>query len=129
MRDLANNIGIVNAISPQTLTAYTESEHIDLQGFESLTFSIHAGADVGSAQFTAEVQHSDTSDSMDFEAVPVTDLISSGTYPTILTNDIHKVGYIGDKRYVRIVFNYDSGTSLQLAALAIKGHAHDRPVA
>lgn len=129
MRDLANNIGIVNALAPITASSNEETEVIDVEGFESLTFSIHAGADVGSADFTAEVQHSDTGDAVDFEAVPDAELIAPGIYPSVLANTAQRVGYIGHKRYVRMVFTLNGGTSLQLAVSAIQGHAHDRPVA
>lgn len=39
-----------------------------------------------------------------------------------------KVGYIGNKRYLRTVLTKNGGTSIAAGAVVIKGHAHQRPV-
>ena len=40
-----------------------------------------------------------------------------------------KVGYIGNKRYVRTVITKNSGTSIAAGAVVIMGNATSRPVA
>lgn len=129
MRDLVNNIGAIAAIPPEVVSGTRTSETIDTAGFESLALAIQSGDDVGSADFSIEVQHSDTGEAIDFDPVPEGDLVYAGVFPGIVANDLQKVGYIGNKRYVRAVLTLNSGTSMALSVLAMQGHAHSRPVA
>lgn len=128
MRDLAHNIGVVQAVVPQVIAATNTSAAIDLLGFDSAAVIVSTGAIVGSGDYTAKLQHSDTTTSGDFADVTAADLI--GTFPASLAeNSIVKVGYIGVKRYLRTVITKNSGTSIAASAEVIKGNAHTRPVA
>lgn len=128
MRDLANNIGAVQAVAPAVLSATNTSAAIDLQGFESAAVVINTGAIVSSGDFTAKLQESDTTTSGDFADVAAADLV--GTFPASLEADaIVKVGYVGDKRYLRTVITKNGGTSIAAGAVILKGSAHSRPVA
>jgi hypothetical protein len=40
-----------------------------------------------------------------------------------------KQGYLGHKRYVRLVVTKNSGTSIAAGAVVVLGHANKRPVA
>jgi hypothetical protein len=128
MRDLASNLGAVQAVAPAVLSATNTSEAIDLNGFESAAVIINTGAIAGDGDFTAKLQESDTTTSGDFVDVAATDLV--GSFPASLeASSVVKVGYIGHKRYVRTVVTKNSGTSIAAGALVLKGAAHIRPVA
>lgn len=77
MRDLANNIGAVQAVAPAVLSATNTSEPIDLQGFESAAVVINTGAIVSAGDFTAKLQESDTTTSGDFADVAAADLVEA----------------------------------------------------
>ena len=127
MRDLANNIGTVQAVAPAVLAATNTSAAIDLLGFESAAVIINTGAIVGAGDYTAKLQESDTTTGGDFGDVAAANLV--GTLPASLAADsVVKVGYIGNKRYVRTVITKNSGTSIAAGAVIVKGRAHNRPV-
>lgn len=127
MRDLVNNIGVVQALAPQVLAATTTGAALDLLGFESAAIVINTGAIVGSGDYTAKIQESDTTTSGDSADVGADDL--QGSLPASLSADsVVKVGYRGFKRYLRLVVTKNSGTSIAAGALLVKGNAHQRPV-
>lgn len=115
-----------------TLSGTTPSKGniIDMRGFESLTFVTYTGivTDAGTASgFSFEVQESDTTADADFTAVADADLLGLESALTVTsdTDDeklIGSIGYIGDKRYVRIVATGTSGTDAVVVVAAIKGH-------
>lgn len=130
MRDLANNIGVQQALPP---AVYSASESlppvIDLLGFGSAAVVLCTGAIVGDGDFTPKLQESDegTSSPGTFEDVAADEMI--GSLPdTLAADSVVKVGYIGNKRYVRVLLTKNGGTSIALAATVIKGRANDRPV-
>jgi hypothetical protein len=128
MRDLANNIGAVLALSPAVQAATIKGSAIDLLGFESAAIVINTGAIAGAGDFTAKLQESDTTTDGDFTDVAAGHLI--GSLPASLEADSTvKQGYRGFKRYIRVVLTKNSGTSIAAGAVAVKGHAHLRPVA
>lgn len=128
MRDISHNLGAVVALVPQVLAATDTSAAIDLAGFDSAMVLINTGAIVSSGNFTAKLQHSDTTTDGDFADVAAADLI--GTLPSALAaSTLYKQGYIGDRRYVRTVITKNSGTSIAAGAVVVKGHAASRPVA
>ncbi|KPA99967.1 hypothetical protein [Ahrensia marina] len=127
MRDIANNIGTVQAVAPAVLSATNTSDALDLKGFQSACLVINTGAIAGSGDFTAKLQESDTTTSGDFTDVVSEHLI--GELPATLEADsVVKQGYIGHKRYLRVVTTKNSGTSIAASAVLIKGHADVRPV-
>lgn len=128
MRDIASNIGIVLALSPAVQAATIKGNTIDLLGFESAAIVINTGAIVSAGDYTAKIQESDTTTDGDFTDVVVADRI--GALPASLTADASfKQSYIGHKRYVRVVVTKNSGTSIAVGAVAVLGHARNRPVA
>jgi hypothetical protein len=128
MRDLASNISVVSAVVPATLTATNTSAAIDLQGFDAATLLINTGAIGGSGNFTPKLQHSDTTTSEDFADVPAAGLI--GTFPAALAGStVYKVGYIGNKRYIRTVLTLNSGTNIAASAQIVRSNASQVPVA
>lgn len=128
MRDLANNIGAVLALSPAVQAATIKGAAVDLLGFDSAALIVNTGAIVGAGDYTAKLQESDTTTDADFVDVVASKLV--GTLPTSLTADgSFKQGYIGSKRYIRVVVTKNGGTSIAAGAVVIKGHARSRPVA
>jgi hypothetical protein len=128
MRDLANNIAIVQAVAPQVLSASITSDPVDTLGFDSIALAVETGAIVGAGDFTAKLQHSDTPTSGDFTDVPAVDLVG-GLPASLAASAVAKVGYIGWKRFVRLVITKNGGTSIAAGCVAVKGNAARRPVA
>lgn len=128
MRDLVNKIGAVLALSPAVQAATIKGNAIDLLGFESVAVVVNTGTIAGAGDYTAKLQESDTTTDGDFADVAAGDLL--GTLPASLTADgSFKQGYVGHKRYVRVVVTKNSGTSIAAGAVAILGNAALRPVA
>jgi hypothetical protein len=128
MRDLANNIGAVLALSPAVQAATIKGVAVDLLGFESAALIVNTGAIVGAGDYTAKLQESDTIVDADFADVAASKLV--GALPTSLTADgAFKQGYIGFKRFIRVVVTKNGGTSIAAGAVIIKANARSRPVA
>ena len=144
-RDLHNNIKVTQVLDPVLATGATDktSNEIDTAGFQSLELIAHFGAAgdtlSGSQKFEAEVQHSDTSGS-GYAACADSDLISSvtgtntGCFAVVDASgeagQSYKTGYIGSKRYVKVVINPtgSNSTGTIVGATAIQGHALNKPV-
>jgi len=128
MRDIVHNIGALLVVPPAVQAATVTSATVDLLGFDSVAFLVNTGAIVGSGNFTAKVQASDTDVDANFVDVPA-NLLQGALPPVLTATSSAKVGYRGFKRYVRIVLTKNSGTSIAADIVAIKSHAVDRPVA
>jgi hypothetical protein len=127
MRDLASDLGAVTALSPAVQAATINGAAVDLLGFSGCVFLLQTGAIVGAGDFTAKLQESDVSGS-GYTDVAAADLIGSFA-ATALADTAVKVGYVGHKRFTRIVLTKNGGTSLAAGATAIRGYAESRPVA
>jgi hypothetical protein len=127
-RDLAHNLGVVQVVAPAVLSATNTSSPVDTLGFNSAAVVIQTGAIAGDGDFTPRLQHSHTTTPGDFEDVPASELI--GTFPaSLLANAVVKVGYVGNRRYLRTVLTKNGGTSIAAGVILVKGNAHQRPVA
>lgn len=135
MRDLANSLHVLRAISPAAAisdnTAWT-SQIIDLAGYEGLMFAIAIGAlPDADATFAVLVQHGDASNLSDAADVPDAQLTGTEALAgfTFAADDkTRKIGYVGSKRYVRMTITpaNNSGASF-VSALAILGYSRHRP--
>ncbi|MFY7761004.1 hypothetical protein [Aquidulcibacter sp.] len=126
MADIHSNIGPVTAITPAVITATTTGNGLDLAGYATASLVISTGAIVASGNFTAKLQESDSQGS-GFVDVPAAGLI--GTFPAVLAADsVVKVGYLMNRRYVRCVVTLNSGTSIALAAVLVRGNPQTAPV-
>lgn len=131
MRDLANRIHPLVAIAPLA-TALADntaqvSAIIDRRGFESLTFLLITGTLVDAdATFAVTMEHGEAANLSDAAAVPAASLI--GTLASAGFNfgddgETRKVGYAGDKRYVRLTITPTGNTgAAPMAAIALLGH-------
>ncbi|MBP3955404.1 hypothetical protein J8F10_08935 [Gemmata sp. G18] len=141
MRDITNNLLVKRAISPVSVADNTAqvSQIIDRQGFDSLMFAILIGSVADAdATFTALLEESDASDLSGGNAVADADMTTqtNGTAPEAAAsfqfdddNEVRKLGYVGNKRYVRLTITPAGNASAAvLAAVAILGHAGQKPV-
>lgn len=143
MRDLHNNLGLSIALPAAEYDADNTPAAIDLLGFESALIAISVG--VGGITFSGtnkiefKLTHSD--DDSDYSAVTVDDVqglsaVGTGGIILALTSahaspSVTKVGYVGGKRYLKLLADFSGthGTETPIAALVVKGNAHERPVA
>lgn len=137
MRDGMNDHHLVTALAPAAAVVDDTAQVsaiIDRRGFDSLTFEFLTGnnADVD-ATFTVLVEDGDQADLSDAAAVADdqlvgTEALAGWTYAD--DNEPRKIGYIGDKRYVRVTVTPANNTgNLFLAILARLGCPDIRPTA
>lgn len=129
MRDIASNVGAVQALAPAVQSATIKGSAIDLQGFDSVVFALVTGAVVSAGNFTAKLQESDTTTDGDFIDVADADLTGDNVADPLAATSAYKLGYVGTKRYARVVLTKNSGTSIAAGAVAIKGNPRSAPVA
>ena len=142
MKDLKNNIGVVQSLAPAARDADANGTGVDLQGFESATVVIDMGAEGITLSTTnkieIELEHSDD-DATYTDVTSSADVIgatpdSSGVVATFDANTeipaVATVGYIGGKRYIRAIANFSGthGSGTPLSVSVIKSHARKNPV-
>jgi hypothetical protein len=136
MRDLYNHVEIRRALSPVAAgtdnTPYV-SQIIDRQGFDSLMFAIQIGANTDAdATFTVLIEDGDNSALSDNAAVADAELLGTEALASFQfddDNETRKIGYLGNKRYVRMTItpaNNGAG-NIFMAAVAILSHAAIQP--
>ena len=131
--DLHNNVEKavalnVSAISTDTTTA---GNIIDMQGFDSLEFLILSGT-LTDGTYTPLVEHGEESNLRDAAAVADTFLLGTeagAAFAAADDNEVHKLGYVGDKRYVRLsIVSASTSSGGTLGAVAVQGHPSNGPV-
>ena len=126
-KDIYSNFGVTVSVVPAVLTATATGTGVDLAGFESAAVVINTGAIAGSGVFNVTLEESDASGS-GYTAVAASKI--QGTLPTPLAaSTVYKLGYLGDKRYIRPVLTLASGTSIVAGAVVLKGNARSKPTA
>ncbi len=151
-RDLHSNVKVVQHVAAQAITATnTPSNGVDLKGFESAEFLISVGAVTNianSPQPTWAFKLQDSDDDSTFADVTNSDyvLVGSAASPVaapdsstgvFLTIDdaaedaaTYRVGYVGPKRYVRVVATAaNTPGSTPYAVVAVLGNPHQTPTA
>lgn len=139
MKDLHNNVKVSVALNTAltTATAQVAGSAIDRQGYESLEFVAQTGAVTATTKsISMKVQESATSTASDFTDVAASDLL--GTVADFsftvaagspIANKVRKIGYRGNKRYVRVVRAGAASTTGIVGASAVQGNPHIAPVA
>ena len=137
MMDLANNLIAVQSLAPAVRTADANGTGVDLQGFEGAMCVFDIGAEgatlSGSVKIDVKLEHSD--DDSSYSAVTsnsdITDgaIDSNGIWATFDDNAeapaVASIGYVGGKRYIRIVADF-TGTHSNgspVSAMVLKGFA------
>lgn len=134
MRDLHDNIKAEVAFNTAAITSDTTTNGniIDMQGFGSVEFIIQSGT-LTDGTYTPLLKEGDAANLSDAETVDAADLtgtIAGATFAASDDNKAKKVGYIGNKRYVRLSIVSASTTSGgTVSAVAVKANAADAPVA
>lgn len=109
MRDFANHVHPVRAISPQaarTDNTAIVSEIINVAGHEALVFLINIGANTdANATFAVTIDHGNQPNLSDAAAVPDAQLTGTKAAAGFTfgdDNETRKIGYVGSKQYVRL---------------------------
>jgi hypothetical protein len=127
-RDLYNNVDAVQSLAPAGRTATANGTGVDLSGYLSAMAEITLGTWTDGTH-TFEVQESD--DNSTYTAVADADL--QGTEPVMDAADedltIHRIGYLGTKRYLRVIATVASATTGAVyGANILRGHPRHAPV-
>lgn len=131
IRDLMNNVHPVPLIAPvaaRTDNTAIVSAIIDTQGYESCTLLLVTGTNTdANATFAVLVEDGDDSGLLDNDAVADEHLLGTEALAGFTFADdveCRKIGYVGNKRYVRMTVTpsgNDSG-NIFLAGIAVLGH-------
>lgn len=127
-REIVNGLSAAQSLAPAARTSDADGSGVDLRGFDSAMALIDLGAWTDGTH-TFEVQESD--DNSTFTAVADADLI--GSEPVVDAadedNTVHRIGYVGSKRYLRVSVGVASATSGAVyGASILRGHAAQQPV-
>jgi hypothetical protein len=124
MRDLKSNLDFVASFAPAARTASANGTAVDLAGFNASLILINAGT-ITDGTHTPKLQESD--DNSTFTDVDSSDLL--GSFAALTSNSIQKVGYIGNKRYLRAVVTVSGATTGGVyAATIVRGEASKYPL-
>lgn len=134
MKDMHSNIKVLHAITPQAVGT-TGAAHgklsgaLDRQGYQSVEFVYSSGVSASAADtITPVVLEGDTTNGS-FTSVADADLLGTEEAITLTAAATKKVGYKGNKRYLKIRL-YGTGTATAVvSATAIMGDPHLAPVA
>lgn len=136
MRDMHNNISVLSAIAPQAVGTTGAANGklsgiIDRQGFETVEFVFQSGASASVADTITPVilEAAATGDS--FTSVADADLLGTeaGQKLTLTAAGASRIGYLGNKRYLKIrIYGIGTATAI-VSAAAVLGRAHQAPVA
>lgn len=144
-RDLASKLAEVQVIGPAVLSSNSTQSVIDLQGFSSAVFLISVGAGgitfSGTNKIEFVLTHGDASDGSDQANVTLADVqgpasVSNGIVRSLTTAKAAadtaptEIGYIGQKRYVKLqdTFGGTHGTGTAISAVLVKSNAEIKPV-
>lgn len=133
-KDFFNNIHPVRALSPVASAADNTalvSEIIDRLAVKSITFLIATGAlPDADATFTVLVEHGDAANLSDAVAAPDSDLLGTEVLASFTfadDNETRKIGYIGNKRYVRLTITPAANASASLVCVIALLHRYNTP--
>lgn len=126
-RDLVSNMSAVASLAPKARTTSENGAGVDLRDYRSAAVVVVAGA-ITDGTHTIEIQ--DSADNSTF--APVAAAYLQGTEPVLDTNDddsLVSIGYIGGKRYIRVVSTVAEATTGGVyGALVVRGRPVSGPV-
>ncbi len=126
LRDLYSNIaaGYAKAVTALSNDTAIISSWVDLQGSDALVFLIQSTTlSDTDATFAVTVQHADADDYSDVATVGAEMLqgISAANFGAADDDVVKLVGYVGDRRYARVVITPTGNTGTgSFAVLAIR---------
>jgi hypothetical protein len=134
MQDLMNNINVLTAIAPASVSDTTPKVGaiIDRQGYESVTYAVAIGS-VADADATFTVLLEDGDDASLSDAAAVADSVLLGTealagFQFDDDNLTRKLGYVGGKRYSRLTITPVANASAAVFGVTVVlGHPNLAP--
>jgi hypothetical protein len=135
MKDQMNDLHflpVITPASPVTTNTTITSLTVDRLGFDALTFALVSGEIASSGALISVVAyHGDQSNMSDETAVDLVDILgqsTSGFSGSAAQNKTRKMGYIGNKRYVRLKLTTTSNSgNIFLSAVAVLGKPSQAP--
>lgn len=135
MHELHNNAVHKTLLAPVTVSATGQSAAIDMQGhrWAELIFSVGDFTFTGTNKITLSIQEADESDFSDAAAPSDYDApgATSGVVATLDASaekeKSYRVGYIGTKRYARLVYTIGGTVSCPCSAIGVAGGTGDFP--
>lgn len=128
--DSANNLKPTTGLNTAAISSNTTTNGviIDTQGYGALTFIMNVGARTDGT-YTMSVTHGDDSGLSDGAAPDASDLVGTLASTAVSAAQTQsKLGYVGNKRYVRVSVVSTSVTSgATVGALAILGRPNLGP--
>lgn len=138
VRDLHNNINVRPGLAPLATALADNTAQVstiaDTLGFESIEYIILTGilADVD-ATFAVTMDESDASNMSGSNAVAAADLLGTyalASFTFAADGAAFKIGYVGNRRYVRVTITPANNTgAAPIAGAWIYGHAAVKPTA
>lgn len=133
MRDIHNHLSAIRAISPVSVSNDTAqvSQVADLQGYNACELTINIGS-VADADATFTLLVEESNDNSTFTSVGDDDLLGTEALASFAfdsDNTCRKIGYVGNKRYVRATITPANNTGAALmSAMWLLGHPMHGPV-
>ena len=137
-RDIHNSMIVTSAIAPVADAGTTSGAIIDTNEADSLEF-VGVLANLAGGTFDLSIEQGDDPTLADVTTANVNDVLGAGDIvadgtpgPGVISLDADgefKIGYVGDKRYVRVVLTEVGGATGDLAALSVQEHLHRSPAA
>lgn len=117
-----------NFASIATDTTTTGTNIIDMQGYNSLEFVFASGARTDGT-YTPLIRHGDAANLSDAADVDDADLLGTEAAAAIsAANTVKRIGYVGNKRYVRFdIVSTGTTSGATVGALAVRGCADVQP--
>lgn len=132
MRDMHNNISILHAITPAAvgttgIAGGKLSSALDRRGFNSVEFIYSSGASASVADTITPVVYEGDTTNGSFTSVATANLLGTEAALTLTAAKSGRVGYNGNKRYLKIRL-YGTGTATAVvAAVAVLGKPAQAP--
>lgn len=133
--DLHNNLKLTRVISPISQAGNTAmvGAIIDRQGYGSLEFAITLGTiTTAGTTYTALLEEGDAANLAGSNAVADADLLGTEALASFVDSEVNttkKLGYIGNKRYVRLTMTPAGNTGAStMTAVAVQGCPAISPV-
>lgn len=129
MQDLKNNLDVAESIDADNRTASVNGVGVDLQNFNgAMMVFIGNDADTTTGDETYVPKLQDSPDNSAWSDVVAAD--QEGSLLDMAANEIQRVGYKGNKRYIRGVITLAGTTPvIDCAAVVVRGHPRKAPVA
>lgn len=120
MRDMHNNIKVINAITPQAvgtsgIAGGKLSGILDRRGYDSVEFSYKSGTSASVADTITPVIYEAAATGDSFTSVANADLLGTESPIVLSAAATKQVGYIGTKRYLKIRL-YGTGTATAIVS-------------